>query len=344
MPPSTVAPRLLARPPKSPPSPLRLSTNAPTLDATRSPVLLSVSEHAGPPTGAVGTLVSNLVDFATPSGQVDNVSDVDTGATTGIAITATNAVNGTWWYSTDNGSNWLRIGNVSNASARLLTADSNTRIYFEPTQSTEFSGTISNAITFRAWDGTSGSNGGTADTTNNGGTTAFSANSDTAAITVDNVNDAPLILGNELITNGDFTTNLSDWTTAGSVAAAGGRANFGLSNLVGPHSISQTIATVAGQTYQLSFDYLDGSSSLNQSLVATVTGNSNLLTTNQLVTDVVTTAPGARYTFTFVADSSSTTITLTDTSDQSGLSAARPTSTVWSTMFPSANSPGKWGH
>ncbi len=294
--------------------------DAPALDAARSPVLLSVSEHAGPPSGPVGTSVSSLVDFATPSGQVDNVTDVDASATTGIAITATNAVNGTWWYSTDNGSNWQRVGNVSNAAARLLAADASTRIYFEPAQSTEFSGTISNALTFRAWDGTSGSNGGTADTTSNGGTTAFSANTDTAAITVNNVNDAPRILGSELITNGDFTTNLSGWTTSGSVAASSGRANFGLSNLVGPHSISQTISTVAGQTYQLAFDYLDGSSTLNQSLVATATGIGNLLTTPHIVTDVATTAPGARYTFTFVADSSSTTITLTDTSDQSGLS------------------------
>ncbi len=128
--------------------------DAPVLDAARSPVLLSVSEHAGTPVGIVGTLVANLVDFAMPAGQVDNVTDVDSGATTGIAITATNAVNGTWWYSTDNGSAWQRIGNVSNTNARLLTADASTRIYFEPTQSTEFSGTISNALTFRAWDGT----------------------------------------------------------------------------------------------------------------------------------------------------------------------------------------------
>ncbi len=49
-----------------------------------------MSEHAGPPVGAVGTLVTSLIDFATPSGQVDNVTDVDSGAATGNAITATN--------------------------------------------------------------------------------------------------------------------------------------------------------------------------------------------------------------------------------------------------------------
>ncbi|HBJ38105.1 MAG TPA: hypothetical protein DDZ51_25790, partial [Planctomycetaceae bacterium] len=291
--------------------------DAPVLDASRTPVLNSVSEHAGPPLGAVGTLVSSLIDFATPSGQVDNVTDVDAGANTGIAITATNANHGTWWYSIDNGSTWLRVGNASPGSARLLAADANTRIYFEPTQSTEYSGTISNAITFRAWDGTSGSNGGLANTSTNGGTTAFSSATDTAAITVTNVNDAPRLLGADLIINGQFTTDLTGWTTSGTVVPFNQTVIFGSSNQVGPHSISQTIATVAGQTYQLSFDYSDGQAG-SQSLVASATGNGNLLTTSHIVTDVWASIP-VRYTYTFVADSNSTTITLTDTSDQSGL-------------------------
>jgi hypothetical protein len=50
---------------------------------------------------------------------------------------------------------------------------------------------IDPAITLRAWDRTSGSNGGTADTTTNGGTSAFSATSDTVALTVAALNDAP---------------------------------------------------------------------------------------------------------------------------------------------------------
>ncbi len=150
------------------------------------------------------------------------------------------------------------------------------------------SGTISNAI-IRAWDGSSGSNGGTADTSTNGDTTAFLDKYRYRCDHGQQCQRRPRILGSELITNGDFTTNLSGWTTSGSVAAVGGRANLGLSNLVGPHSISQTIATVAGQTYQLSFDYFDGSSTRNQSLVATVNGISNLLTTQQIVTDIATT-------------------------------------------------------
>src|SRR5690606_11446648 len=61
---------------------------APTLDSTKNPVLNSVDEDAPPPSGPVGTLVSALVDFASPAGQVDNVTDNDSGALLGIAVTA----------------------------------------------------------------------------------------------------------------------------------------------------------------------------------------------------------------------------------------------------------------
>ena len=111
---------------------LVIANNAPTLDSAKSPALSAENEDAGAPSGAVGTLVSSLVDFATPSGQVDNVTDPDSGAQLGIAITAADTTNGSWWYSTNGGSNWNALGAVSNASARLLAADANTRIYFQP--------------------------------------------------------------------------------------------------------------------------------------------------------------------------------------------------------------------
>ncbi len=136
---------------------------APQLDATKTPTLDSVLEDAGAPAGSVGTLVSTLVDFATPSGQVDNVSDVDGGAQLGIAIAGANTTNGTWWYSTNNGATWNALGSVSEGSARLLAADASTRIYFQA--NANYNGTMSDAITFHAWDQTSGSNGGTANLT-----------------------------------------------------------------------------------------------------------------------------------------------------------------------------------
>ena len=48
---------------------------APILDASKIVTLDAIAEDAGPPVGAVGTLVSSLVDLNPPSGGVDNVTD-----------------------------------------------------------------------------------------------------------------------------------------------------------------------------------------------------------------------------------------------------------------------------
>ncbi|MFO0867050.1 MAG: DUF4347 domain-containing protein, partial [Gemmataceae bacterium] len=168
---------------------LIVGNRAPTLDASKSPVFASINEDAGSPSGAVGTLVSSLVDFATPAGQVDNVTDPDSGALLGIAVTAADATNGSWWYSTDGGSNWNALGSVSNSSARLLAADAFTRLYFKP--NADYNGVLNNAITFRSWDRFTGTNGALADTSTTGGVTAFSTATDTASLTINAVNDAP---------------------------------------------------------------------------------------------------------------------------------------------------------
>ncbi len=97
---------------------------APVLDDGKTPVLTTTNEDAGAPTGALVTLVSSLVDFAAPTGQVDNVTDVDSGAGLGIAITAADTMNGTWFYSTDNGTTW-------NASVRSAIP---TRVCWRPTR------------------------------------------------------------------------------------------------------------------------------------------------------------------------------------------------------------------
>ncbi len=162
---------------------------APVLSAAASPVLSSVNEDAGAPVGAVGTLVSALVDLAVPSGQVDNVTDPDAGALLGIAITAADATNGVWHYSINGGTNWTALGTPTGTVARLLAADASTRLYFQPNGN--FNGTVASAITFRAWDRTTGTNGATADASVNGGTTAFSTATDVAPLTVTAVNDAP---------------------------------------------------------------------------------------------------------------------------------------------------------
>ena len=57
--------------------------DAPVVNTTKSPALAGIYENSPAPVGAVGTLVSALADFASPTGQVDNITDVDTGALLG---------------------------------------------------------------------------------------------------------------------------------------------------------------------------------------------------------------------------------------------------------------------
>ncbi|MBV5322692.1 MAG: hypothetical protein JZU60_02520, partial [Ilumatobacteraceae bacterium] len=153
--------------------------DAPTLADTVLTMTAEL-EDAAAPSGAVGTLVSSLVG---------GISDVDAGAVKGIAITAADTTNGTWWYSTDNGTNWSALGAVSGSSARLV-ASANGRLYFQP--NANWNGSVSPAITFVAWDTTSSSNGATGvDPGAGGGTTAFSTASDTATLTITAANDAP---------------------------------------------------------------------------------------------------------------------------------------------------------
>ena len=145
----------------------------------------SVDEDSGAPGGAVGTLVSGLVDLPGNGGR-DNVTDADGAAVTGIAVTGVNS--GTLWYSLDDGATWTAAA-VSATHSLLLAADPGVRVYFRP--NADFSGTLTNAITFRAWDQSSGTHGGFADTTVNGGTTAFSSAAGHGGITVNGINDAP---------------------------------------------------------------------------------------------------------------------------------------------------------
>jgi hypothetical protein len=125
-----------------------------------------------------GTLVSDLL----ASAGGGRIADQDAGALTGIAITAADTAHGSWEFSTNGGSTWVALGAVSDGSARLLAADANTRIRFVPALG--YTGTLAQAITFRAWDQTAGSNGGFANTVVSGGTTAFSAQTETASLTV----------------------------------------------------------------------------------------------------------------------------------------------------------------
>jgi len=183
------------------------TNDAPILSAAATPALASVNEDAGGPIGAVGTLVSSLVNLNPPAGGLDNVSDADSGAATGIALTGVNAANGSWWYSTNGGANWAAVGTVSDTSALLLAADANTRVYFQA--NSNFSGTVTDGLTFRAWDQTSGTAGTTASTVTNGNSSAFSSATDTAGITVNAVNDNPVAAADRIIVSSSTLVTLS---------------------------------------------------------------------------------------------------------------------------------------
>ncbi|WP_302183118.1 DUF4347 domain-containing protein [Planktothrix agardhii] len=177
--------------------------------------LTPILEDADVPTGAVGNLISSIAAIGT------NITDSDTGAVAGVAITGADTTNGSWFYTIDGGTTWTALGAVSDTNARLLAANANTRIYFQPTAN--YNGTVTNGITFRAWDQMAGANGSTADTSTNGGSTVFSALTDTAAITVTAVNDKPSFsnAGNQILTAWTSTAqSASNWANTVSVGPA----------------------------------------------------------------------------------------------------------------------------
>ena len=124
-----------------------------------TPSLTTITEDD---TSNGGDLVSAIVG--------SSISDVDSGALEGIAITGLASGNGTWQY--DVGGGWTAVGAVTITDGQ--NADSAT-------------------VTYRAWDQTSGVAGTKVDVSTNGGTTAYSTATDTASITVTGVNDAPVL-------------------------------------------------------------------------------------------------------------------------------------------------------
>src|SRR4029079_15736025 len=109
-----------------------MTNTAPILDASKIVVLDAIAEDPGLPVGAVGTLVSTLVDLNPPTGGPDNVTDPDGGSLTGIAFTNVDTSDGPWFYTTDGGAHWTAVGAVSQTSALLLAANADSRLYFQP--------------------------------------------------------------------------------------------------------------------------------------------------------------------------------------------------------------------
>lgn len=211
-----------------------------------------IEDNSGVPTGAVGFLASTLVNRTS---SPNNVTDPDgpgtTATTTGIAVTGIDTTEGTWYYSTDNGAHWTSF-TLSGTQALHLTADSNARLYFQPTK-LDWNGTLPNAITFRAWDGFDGVATGTISSI---GSTGFGTGVNTAAssyssaqeslpLTVDAVNDAPVASGSVSLTP----------VTVGNPPATG------------------TVTTLFGPSFNDSRDTVAGGSTANDLAGIAITGN-----------------------------------------------------------------------
>jgi autotransporter-associated beta strand protein len=320
---------------------------APVLDATKSPTLTTESQSTATstPTGAVGTLVSSLVDIG---GTLGNVTDSNTYPvpTTGIAITDLDSTNGTWYYTTDSGTTWTAVGAVSETSALLLKADANTRLYFKANSG--YSGSISDAVTFRAWDTTSGTAGSKVDTTTNGGTSAFSTATDTASLTVtDDVAPTSSVTTESIQTGTDVTARstetgtiylVSDAVTVTDLASLTTAVTAGTakSATVGSANTDTTIATagLAAGTYHV--------------YAVDAAGNVSAISSNSVTVD--NTAPTASVTAAAVnASSGVTTAQSTETgtvylvsssvtvTDKSSLDSAVTAGTSKSATVTSAN-------
>ena len=152
--------------------------DAPVLDNSGTTSLSTVLQGSTDPAG-------DLVAAIIASSGGDRITDVDSGAVEGIAVTAVDNTNGTWEYSTNGGGTWTAFGAVSDANAVVLSDASNDRVRFVPGIGYVGSATM----TFRAWDRSDGNSSGTAgvNTTINDGATAYSAATESAGINVESV-------------------------------------------------------------------------------------------------------------------------------------------------------------
>jgi hypothetical protein len=168
---------------------------APELDNSGTPYLIAPVGSRLPVDMSNGILIADLL--ARGAGG-NPVTDADSGALEGIALTGINKIDGvygTWEYTlVDNpqATDWIDVetdGDISNFSALLLPAYARLRFV---TTLVPYHGSSASAghlptetkldtgLMFRAWDQTTGTAGERADTSINGGSTAFSNATETA--------------------------------------------------------------------------------------------------------------------------------------------------------------------
>lgn len=172
-----------------------LTNSAPVLDNFGSPYVVAPAGSRLAAGMQNGILITELLARGTGGNPI---TDPDAGAVEGIALTAIDKTLGKWQYTfvaSPIETDWIdadAAGAISNASALLLPADATTRLRFVTTLIPYHGSSVAaghlptetkldTGILFRAWDRTTGTPGGRADTGINGGSTAFSTATETAA-------------------------------------------------------------------------------------------------------------------------------------------------------------------
>ncbi|MEG4626318.1 hypothetical protein Q5691_18770, partial [Microcoleus sp. w1-18aA5] len=160
-------------------TPFSSETRTATITTTNTaPYIASYSEEP---------LILRTISHNNSNDSSETIADLlpnifyDEDATTkSIAVTQVDNSNGIWQYSLSDGEGWSNIGTVSQTKALLL--DSSHKIRFVP--NLNFVGRSS--FSFKAWDGSSGTAGLTADVTKNDGQTPFSFNTETVEFHITN--------------------------------------------------------------------------------------------------------------------------------------------------------------
>jgi hypothetical protein len=162
--------------------------DAPVLDISGAPYLTS-TVYTGAPATDAGTRIDVMLATGAHGAPI---SDVDVGDPQGIAIVGLDTTYGSWEFTTNAGFNWTPMTGVSPSTAVLLDVGSgiynspdNYRVRFTPSQA-GFTGTITSALQFRAWDHSDLNPAGTinVDTTGAGGISAYSLAIETVSIFV----------------------------------------------------------------------------------------------------------------------------------------------------------------
>jgi hypothetical protein len=166
------------------------------LPASGSPVVVQAVQAPTNQAPTLTNLIANAPDAAEDASSPDGVTIAalasslgildSPGSLAGLAITSADSTHGAWQYALD-GATWSPLGAVSDALARLLAADDETRIRFLP--AADWSGGAN--LTARAWDQSDHRANGTQG--NSEGAGSFSNESATIKFTVTAVNDAPVL-------------------------------------------------------------------------------------------------------------------------------------------------------